>query len=98
QGAIDDQQVEGSEKPAPTEKYLEAALTNFIGGKPVQTAATSARGCLISFGDKVPVSYSKQVGPLLQNKCFGCHSPGNIGPIKMTSYSKVEGVADMIQE
>src|SRR5262249_39562218 len=98
QGAIDDQLVEGTEKPNPTEKYLEAALTNFLAGKSIEHSQTTARGCLISFGDKEPVSYTKQVAPILQNKCFGCHSPGNIGPIKMTNYNKIEGVSDMIQE
>lgn len=98
EGAIDDQLVEGAEKPAPTEKYLERALNNFLAGKPIEPAHTTGRGCLISFGDKESVSYSKQVAPILQSKCFGCHSPGNIGPIKMTNYNKVEGVADMIQE
>jgi len=98
QGAIDDQFVEGAEKPAATEKYLESALNRFLDGQPIEKAQTVARGCLISFGSKEAISYSKQVAPLLQNKCFGCHSPGNIGPIKMTNYAKVEGVADMIQE
>ncbi len=98
QGAIDDQLVEGAEKPAPTEKYLQTALNSFVAGKTIERPQTNARGCLISFGDKEPVSYSKQVAPLIQNKCYGCHSPGNIGPIKMTSFGKVEGVADMIQE
>jgi hypothetical protein len=98
QGAIDDQLVEGAEKPAPTEKYLEAALNSFVAGKPIERPQTTGRGCLFSFGDKGAISYTKQVAPILQNKCFGCHSPGNIGPIKMTNYNKVEGVADMIQE
>lgn len=97
-GAIDDQLVEGSQKPAPTEKYIETALQEFVAGKDVTKAETAARGCIISFSNKEPVSYSTQIAPLLANKCFGCHSPGNIGPIKLTSYDKVKGVADMIQE
>jgi peroxiredoxin len=80
-GAIDDQMVEGAQKPAPTEKYLETALEE-----------------LISIGNKEPISYSRQVAPILRDNCFTCHSPGNIGPIKLTRYEKVQGVADMIQE
>lgn len=97
-GAIDDQFVEGSQKPAATEKYLETALASFVEGKAIERAETLARGCLISIGGKEAVSYSREVAPLLAQKCFSCHSPGNIGPIKMTSYEKVRGVADMIQE
>ncbi len=98
QGAIDDQLVEGAEKPQPQEKYLETALSHFLKGEPVERAQTTARGCLISFGGKQGVSYAKEVAPILEKKCFGCHSPGNIGPNKFTSYSKVQGVSDMIQE
>jgi peroxiredoxin len=97
QGAIDDQLVEGSQKPQPAEKFLENALTAFLAGKPLEKAKTAVRGCLISF-DKQPVSYSRQVAPILAAKCYGCHSPGNIGPHKMTQYSKVRGISDMIQE
>src|SRR5688572_30027753 len=37
-GAIDDQLTEGAKKPAPTERYLETALTEFLTGKPVTRA------------------------------------------------------------
>ena len=47
---------------------------------------------------KEPISYTRTVAPILQNKCFGCHSPGNIGPIKFTSHERVQSVADMIHE
>src|SRR5688572_7044083 len=37
-GAIDDQLTEGAKKPAPTERYLETALSEFLTGKPVTRA------------------------------------------------------------
>ena len=60
-GAIDDQLVEGSQKPEPTERHLEAALDQFLEGKPVAVAKTSARGCVIHLDggegpDAAPVS------------------------------------------
>ena len=97
QGAIDDQMVEGAQKPNPTQHYVRDALTQFYTGQPISNNRTSARGCLITFS-KDQISYSKQVAPILAQKCFNCHSPGNIGPIKFTSYDKVYGVGDMIQE
>jgi peroxiredoxin len=97
QGAIDDQLVEGTQKPQATEHYLKDALNQFFAGKPIAAATTVARGCLITF-NKEPISYATQVAPLLERKCFGCHSAGNIGPIKFANYEKVHGVADMIQE
>jgi peroxiredoxin len=97
QGAVNDQYVEGAEKPVPTENFVAEALNNFLTGKPIEKPRTTAHGCLITIQNK-PISYAKDVAPILHAKCFHCHSPGNIGPIKMTSYKKVAGVADMIQE
>src|ERR1051325_5020406 len=66
-GAIDDQLVEGSQKPQPTQLYLEEALNQFLDGKPIATAKTIARGCLISFegsAESGAVSYAKDVAPI----------------------------------
>jgi hypothetical protein len=98
QGAIDDRLVEGAQKPNATTNYLNDAIAAFLGGEKVKVATVPAHGCLVSLAPKGEVSYSKDVAPILLQKCFGCHSPGNIGPIKMTSYQKVSGNADMIQE
>ncbi len=97
QGAVDDQLVEGAQKPEAKEHYLREALDQYLGGEKVARPFTAARGCLISIPAQ-QVSYATEVAPLLQNKCFGCHSPGNIGPMKMTSHAKVAGFADMMQE
>src|SRR5258706_7947263 len=100
-GVIDDQLSEGAQKPEAREPYLRNALTEFIEGKPITRATTPVRGCLINFGEEAksgPVSYATDVAPILQQKCAGCHSPGNIGPWAMTSYKKVKSMSDMIQE
>ena len=97
QGAIDDQMVEGAQKPQASEHFLRDALTRHFAGEKIANSSTVARGCLITF-DKEPISYSSKVAPILAQKCFGCHSTGNIGPIKFANYEKVRGVSDMIQE
>jgi peroxiredoxin/mono/diheme cytochrome c family protein len=102
-GAIDDQVVEGGSKPRPTERYLETALQRFLEGKPVLVSRTTTRGCLITFdggdaAESTPVSYAKEVAPLLQRKCVSCHSPGNIGDGAMVNYKKVKGMSSMIEE
>jgi peroxiredoxin len=102
-GAIDDQLAEGAKKPEPTERYLEAALTEFTSGKSISQAKAPVHGCRIAF-EKVSdqaeglVSYAKQVAPILANKCVSCHSEGNIGPFAMSSYNKVKNKARMIEE
>lgn len=102
-GAIDDQMVEGAQKPDATERYLETALDEFLAGKPVTRAKTVARGCVITFDggdgpDDAPVSYAKHVAPILEKNCVSCHSPGNIGSWAMSSHKKVKSMASMIEE
>jgi hypothetical protein len=82
---------------------IETALNEVFAGQEISTAKTTTKGCLIHFEaaeskEGAPVSYSKQIAPLLQHKCVSCHSPGNIGPWAMSSYQKVRGMSDMIQE
>ncbi|HXG48710.1 MAG TPA: redoxin domain-containing protein [Methylomirabilota bacterium] len=102
-GAIDDQLVEGAQKPQPGERYVEAALQEFLEGKPVTRPRTVARGCLIHYdggdeADSTPVSYAEKVAPILAAKCVGCHSPGNIGSWSMSSHKKIKSMSSMIEE
>ena len=102
-GAIDDQFAEGAGKPAASAKFLESALDEFLAGKAISESRTVPRGCLIHFDPAVPgqdrqISYAREIAPLLEQKCVGCHSPGHIGPWAMSSYKKVKGMADMIRE
>jgi len=102
-GAVDDELVEGAQKPEPKAKYVETALEEFLAGKSISQASSVSRGCLITFDTEakaggVPVSYSKEIAPLFESKCVGCHSPGNIGPFSFSSYQKVKGHAEMIRE
>ena len=101
-GAMDDQLAEGAEKPAPTERYLETALEDFLAGREIQVAKTPARGCRISYakvaGDDEAPDYVRQVAPLLASHCVECHRPGGIGPFSMNSHRRVANYADMIEE
>lgn len=102
-GAVDDQMVEGAQKPAPTESHLASALSDLLEGKPVRVPRTVARGCVIHFDggegpDSAPVSYAKEVAPILAAKCVSCHSPGNIGSWAMSGHKKVKGMASMVEE
>jgi hypothetical protein len=100
-GAIDDQSSEGSQKPAALTNYIANALNEFLAGKAVANPTTKAHGCRITFQTEDPkelISYSKEIAPLLQKNCVGCHSPGQIGPFAMSSYKKVKGWSAMIEE
>ncbi len=100
-GAIDDQLSEGAQKPKPAQRFLAAALDEFLAGKPVSTPTTPVHGCRITFDPgpaTQPVSYRREIAPLLLQHCVSCHSPGNIGPFSMSSYKKVKGWSAMIEE
>jgi AhpC/TSA family len=100
-GALDDQMVPGAQKPKPTENYLQSALADFFAGKPVANPKTAPQGCLISFNTtpaEKNVSYAKQIAPLIERKCAGCHSAGNIGPFELNGYEAVKHWSAMMQE
>jgi len=100
-GAVDDQFQPGAQKPEPTERYLHAALTEFLADKPITTASTTPHGCLITFEDswsEKQVSYTKDVAPILQKRCATCHSEGNIGPFALSDYKSAKQWSAMMQE
>jgi mono/diheme cytochrome c family protein len=79
-------------------------LDSVISGSPVQVAAKSANGCAIDFpahakpAELAKISYTKQIAPIIEDKCVACHQAGGIGPMELTSYEKVKGFAPMIRE
>jgi hypothetical protein len=86
QGAIDDQFTEGAQRPAPEQKFLENALTQFTSGQLVAINRTQSRGCRINFAFDPPDLanlYACRVAPLLQSHCVECHQAGGIGPWAM---------------
>ena len=101
-GALDDQLTEGAEKSAPTLKYAELAIAAHLAGNPVPYSQTATKGCLLSFEkadtSEKPVSYAKEVAPILQAHCVECHRTGDIGPFAFSSYSVAKRKARMIEE
>ncbi len=102
-GAIDDQLAEGAEKPAPTSNYLQDALTAHLAGQAVATPRTAAKGCLIAFekttsAADAPISYTKQIAPVLREKCATCHRENDIAPFSFSSYTVAKRKARMIEE
>ncbi len=101
-GRIDDQYGIGYSRPSPTRRDLADALDELLAGKPVAHPAVAAAGCLIGrvkrSEAKGRVTYTKDVAPILNRRCAGCHRPGEIAPFALTSYDEVVGWADMIRE
>src|SRR5690606_26178393 len=43
------------------------------------------------------VTFTKDIAPIIYNKCTQCHRPGEIGPFSMTRYDEVKPWAQMIK-
>ncbi|HEY8616894.1 redoxin domain-containing protein [Phenylobacterium sp.] len=82
-----------------------AALDAVLAGKaPAQARVAVTGGRAIAFPDRAraaefsKISYARDVAPILQQKCAGCHIAGGIGPFAMDSYEVVKGFSPMIRE
>lgn len=101
-GRIDDQFGIGYQKQQANRHDLKVALEELLAGKPVSVPTTRAPGCFIGrvqrpdpTGD---VTYTRQIAPILQNRCVECHHEGQIAPFSLTSFDEVVGWAEMIRE
>jgi peroxiredoxin/mono/diheme cytochrome c family protein len=87
--------------PAVTSHDLTDALDAVLAGTPVKEPVTKAVGCPIDFDAAAakagPVTYHKDVAPILAANCAGCHRQGEIGPFSLTSYKQARRWADDIK-
>ncbi len=106
-GPLDDRFAKSSPnaKAAVKSPYLAEALDAVIGGQPVeQPRVDSKAGKTIAFperahaADFANISYTKQVAPIIQDKCVSCHQKGGIAPFQMNSYEVVKSFSPMIRE
>ena len=99
-GAIDDRLNYQKEKPEASERYFEDAISAFLKGKPIAKAKTEAPGCKVTLSHPSTdaISYAEHIVPILKSRCVTCHTKGGIGPFPMSSYKKVKGWSEMIEE
>lgn len=102
-GPIDDRLGYESQKPAASKHYLTDALDAFLSGEALAGDIPQAPGCLISFPmlkqhKQQPVSYTKDIVPILQENCVSCHQDGGVGPWSMNSHGMVKGWSRMMKE
>ena len=104
-GRIDDGYVGRLKQRATvTRRDLAAALDELLAGKPVSVPETKAFGCAILEPAKAaakadtPVTFYKDVLPVLQANCQSCHRPGQVGPFSLTTYKDAARWADACLE
>src|SRR5437879_1224447 len=62
-----------------------AALTMLIAGA-LYPAATAQQEASAQQPASAPVTFSKDVAPILQKACQNCHRPGAIAPMSLLTY------------
>lgn len=83
---------------APEHGFLSDAIDRFLAGQPVQFLRTPPGDCGLAPATRPVPSYSADIAPLLQAKCVGCHSPGNIAPWSMTNHTIVQTYSTSIKQ
>jgi hypothetical protein len=96
-GVVDDR-VGSVAQNGDVQLYLANALDSFLANSPVSPYQTQPGVCEIQFSPIGPVSYAKDIAPLLQAKCVTCHSPGNIAPWSMTDHAIVKAFSSLMRE
>jgi hypothetical protein len=103
-GPIDDRIDYGGAQKANVTPFAGNALDAVLAGKAIQPVSMQTKGCLVDFPERAKkaeyakISYAKQVAPIIEKNCVGCHQQGSIGPFALDSYEKVKGFSPMIRE
>ncbi len=99
-GAVDDQYSLGAARPAPTKEYLVQALEALLAGNSPTPDSTPAPGCMITLLVDTdlpePLTWSRDVAPIVQRRCEACHRPGQVAPFALQNYDDVKGRSKMI--
>jgi len=94
-GRIDDQYGVGVQRPQPTRRDLAIALNELLAGQSVSQPGCAAGGCRISRVSKPakqgPVTYCRDIAPILQQHCQTCHRAGQIAPLRAAGCALAQG-------
>lgn len=103
-GRIDNTyQARLKKNPVVDQHDLANALKDLVAGKPIQTPVTKAVGCGIGVKEltvkgSTKLTYHKDIAPILQMHCQGCHRPGEVGPFSLMSYKQAVNWAQDIKD
>ena len=98
-GRIDDQfAARGKPNARHETNELRDAVAAILAGRPVAVAAVDAVGCPVPTPpDAVPLSYTRDVAPILRSNCVSCHRPGQVGPFALETYEQArKRAADIV--
>lgn len=87
----------------PVSAQLETAVQKLLAGEKSELVTIASSGTPIEFHirsahQQQPLSYEKDIAPILAENCASCHREGGIAPFAMDSYQMIKGWAPMIKE
>jgi peroxiredoxin len=97
-GAIDDRLAYGVDKQVARHDFLSEALDDVLAGRAIHVTPDAAKGCAYSFFQDKEISYSKDIAPVVMEKCLNCHNKDAGFKPFFNSYDTVHGWAAMIRE
>lgn len=101
-GRFDAQYRLGGVNPSAGRADLERALEDVLAGRAVEIAETIVDGCALEeLGPPPPrpdLTWSRDIAPIVQASCQGCHQPGTAAPFALMSYDDVATRRAMIAE
>src|SRR6202161_4124151 len=77
---------------------MRAILPLSIALAAVATLATAAETSAVTGANKPQVTFTKDVAPLLQNRCQVCHRPDTFAPMSLLTYEEVRPWAKSIRQ
>jgi tetratricopeptide (TPR) repeat protein len=98
-GRIDDRYADfGVDRPVPTRRDLQDTLDAMLAGTPVPASSTRAVGCFIGdlSSEPSPITFTKDIAPLVFDRCGTCHRPTGPAPFSLLRYAEVKQRAKQI--
>ena len=101
-GRVDDQYGVGYARKKADQPELAKAIKELVGGDPISVPETDVVGCQIGRIKQIeptgPITYTKHIAPIFNQRCVNCHREQEIAPFTLTSYDDIQGWEDMILE
>ncbi|MBV1924459.1 MAG: redoxin domain-containing protein, partial [Flavobacteriaceae bacterium] len=101
-GPINDRLDYESQKDIIQKKYLRNTLDLILETSEITENNIPAKGCkvtrLSSSEERKHLTYSKDIAPILADRCVKCHNENGIAPWSMSNYNMVNGWSSMMKE
>lgn len=97
-GSVDDRVGYEKQKSSATQHFLRKAIQATVAKQQVALPFAETKGCAITYYKETPVSFSKEIVPILKKRCVTCHRKGGAAPWSMNSHKKIHGWSKMIRE